>query len=590
MNHVLFPMMHEMAFPEDTSFAVFEEDWCLCERHALIREVRTNNLFRPFLAQDYDKIKMLKEAYAKADQEIDDPKELVQVLARLAKENLGDLYHEPGGEHSAATPRDDSAGGEEGEHSATARAGSSAEGEHSATEGLWRFISDPLLPRPDKTPLRLSNISWPWDCPVQDPIVNRSGPRATAHPGHGPLTAAEFVRRAGGSAEEQERMRQAPVLDVNGEVLCPPKWDPKDTTPWPSFLLQLCGVHTQAHRCGAGNVVFFAVVTGRGSGGAKKSKGQRKLPEEQPWNFMYTGWKMDYPGWGTMGVFNSKAGARVVHGFMQAEASASQRKFIHYGHFDRTIQAFLETPADAETIARIKHLLAPPDVRKGDSWHPQPWIEPLPEDEQSMFSLVSSHLGASYLFPPIGNMCSHLSSSDINVKHERPGHFDHASVAQNLDQQFMLGVFVRRQMLSKKPEGWRYLYNPMFSFNEPHSPTNRRYVHDAITFSIPPKGLLWTTAIPAWIRNKEELDLAVAEEWFFGHRVPSRDGVWTGPTDHPTEDLEAVFKIWNKTLPRGTMRARFGLVKAFWKWRCFSTSGAEAYGKHMNILNPHNTS
>ena len=180
-------------------------------------------------------------------------------------------------------------------------------------------------------------------------------------------------------------------------------------------------------------------------------------------------------------------------------------------------------------------------------------------------------------------MCSHISSSDSRVKHERPGDFDHASVAQNLDQQFSLGVFVRRLSLMKKPEGWRYLYSPLFNPSEPHSPENRRYTGDAITFQIPVSGLVWTTEIPAWISSKFQLDAAVKEEGFFGHRVPG-NGVWTGPTDHPGEE-EIMKKIWYKNIPKGTTQARFRFVKAFWKWRCFSTGGTEAYGKHLDILN-----
>ena len=70
MNHILLPMMAEPVFPEDTSFAVFEEDWCLTERHALIREIRANNLWRPFLDVDEQALADLQTKFEQADQTI----------------------------------------------------------------------------------------------------------------------------------------------------------------------------------------------------------------------------------------------------------------------------------------------------------------------------------------------------------------------------------------------------------------------------------------------------------------------------------------------------------------------------------------
>ena len=50
MMHGVFPLMELDVYPEDTLFFTFEEDWCLSEKHALLREMRNSPTWWPILA------------------------------------------------------------------------------------------------------------------------------------------------------------------------------------------------------------------------------------------------------------------------------------------------------------------------------------------------------------------------------------------------------------------------------------------------------------------------------------------------------------------------------------------------------------
>ena len=85
---------------------------------------------------------------------------------------------------------------------------------------------------------------------------------------------------------------------------------------------------------------------------------QKRSRKEKMMDFMRSGWKEDYPAWGTMLTAWTKPAVRVFKHFGQ------RRGFLHYGHFDRTLQAFLETPITASDKRVAHKVMQPPWFRQ----------------------------------------------------------------------------------------------------------------------------------------------------------------------------------------------------------------------------------
>ena len=187
------------------------------------------------------------------------------------------------------------------------------------------------------------------------------------------------------------------------------------------------------------------------------------------------------------------------------------------------------------------------------------------------------HIGSCWLWPPIGNMCTHVSGSDDFLTDDRPGHWDHYSVANSLDAEFAFGVWCERASYHEKdkPKGYLYYFNAEYDNTRNQAVIdNRRFVSSPAKFLLPPGGLVWTTEVPYWIRTREQLAQAVDSDTWWGLRV-NTECDYQGPTDC-MEDIPILNDLWKGKLGKAAKSSRWKFVNSFWKFRCFATQASQA--------------
>ena len=553
MKHIILPVMQLDVFPEDTSFMVFEEDWCLNELHAKIRQIRCSWLWQPFLEGDDNHLVVLETLEEQYDKE----------EKRAAKKHYDPEHFHPVLEIAALTAR----------HHAE-RARMEAEGHDKAAIDL-AFPLDQTLPNGVIVDGGYADAPKLRDESDEEMHARRGNiPKnaITDLPDEEPSQPSHQVDDFCGSDGEPESdgkevaWQNPRCRDVYNNILEPPKLpkleDTKEWSPFKEEVLQLCALHTKAARNQCGNIVIAGIVHGRGETGPKEGK---KPAKDKRWDSMRSGWKEDYPAWGTMLVMYSKAGARVLHSFMR------ETKTLHYGHFDRTLQAFLERPAKMEDKKRIQRNLLPPQQRQGHKCtEKKTWFG---HDSQSVSDNMGLNIGACWVWPSIGHFCVHTSSCDAFVSHERPGHWRHKSVAENFSGFFKLGAFATREMSMMSPHGQKFFYNLRFDQSQFDTRENPRFVDEWNNkqpwFKLETSGILWETECPNWITTEAMLTKALKEPGYWGLRVhQGSKNFWYGPTDGLTDtDKEALKAMWEGSANTGSARARKKLADLFWKHR-----------------------
>ena len=238
-------------FPEDTAFAVFEEDWCVNELHAKLREMRNHPIWYALLEHaTLGQIQSLYADYAQAHEQCADSgfdpellfPELRDAALAVAKE-AHEFEEGPWPEKPAEVPAEQRAREEPSAGPMAARL------RRQNVEATGKQRVEPM-PRAE----------WAW-------IKAKYGLDSEAGSTVGDADSTSEQR-----ATTDGDLRPGACNDCHGDPLKPLPWDrSKGADQYPKELIQLVSIANEAHRQGCGNIIVFGIVHGHG-GHKKKNK------------------------------------------------------------------------------------------------------------------------------------------------------------------------------------------------------------------------------------------------------------------------------------------------------------------------------